>query len=431
MNYKRKSIVLAVGLSVLCGLTACRAEGGDTLSGTQGANGTSSVQESNAPLNAQEDEGRAAQEEMQADAGPGSGETGPIVKHIRESYGSNFNVDADVHAPDITGAAILTAEMRAFDEQKVVSVLFDGKTPQKDADVGNGQVSYSDGDATLVFGPGTFHYRTGESAYYQYPTDRFRADYEISSAGARLGEVYPQENLSFLSKEEAIEKVTSVLKELSIEVDTDAEVYAVDSAAMQEQQDKRIREMSDYMKKLGITPANDKSENDPAYGYQIKESFSPDDDFYRLYFRVLENAVPVTQKSRIMQTDERDMGGSVVEVSLSKNGIMELCCSHIYQKQSAEETITPLLTAEEALQKAAESDAVKNFPGEMTVIAMDLEYVPVPYNDNYEEVKLVPAWSLTLRCEETMPSKDVENAMETVTNTKMLFLDGAAGQEIK
>ena len=50
------------------------------------------------------------------------------------------------------------------------------------------------------------------------------------------------------------------MNKLSIDVADEVECYAIDSAAMQEQQDKRIKEMSEYMETFGITPADDKSE---------------------------------------------------------------------------------------------------------------------------------------------------------------------------
>lgn len=72
----------------------------------------------------------------------------------------------------------------------------------------------------------------------QSSTDSFSADYDINSVGSGLGEVYRQENLCFMTKEEALEAVFLVLNKLSIDVADDMECYAIDSAAMQEQQDK-------------------------------------------------------------------------------------------------------------------------------------------------------------------------------------------------
>ena len=75
---------------------------------------------------------------------------------------------------------------------------------------------------------------------------------------------------------------------------------------------------------------------DRTYGYQTKDKFTSDDDFYRFYFKVVDNNIPITQKTYTTQANERGMEGSVVEVSVSKKGIMELRYSAIYQMQSTD-----------------------------------------------------------------------------------------------
>lgn len=84
---------------------------------------------------------------------------------------------------------------------------------------------------------------------------------------------------------------------------------------------------------------------------------------------------------------------------------MELRYSAIYQMQSTDAAADQLLSAEEALQKAADICNGSNSTDKITVTAADLEYVPTPYNDSYEDVKLVPAWSLTLQYDAAKPAK--------------------------
>ncbi|WP_455614971.1 hypothetical protein [Eisenbergiella sp.] len=441
MYNMKKCTSFLIAAFIILGLTACgpKATAGtaDPNAGvtntpganTQGANvSESDTSASDVPgVNAAETKTPDAQEDVTAADGPARN----TAIHISKDYGGNFSADADVLAPDISSAHILTAKRIRFDEQTAVSILFDGKTPQKEAAAADGGISYSDDSASLLLTPGTLYYRTKDCAYYKFPTDSFSADYDINSAGSGLGEVYRQENLGFMTKEEALEAVSLVLKKLSIDVADEVECYAIDSAAMQEQQDKRIKEMSEYMETFGITPTDDKSENDPTYGYQTKDRFTPEDDFYRFYFKVVDNSIPITQKTYTTQAKERGMEGSVVEVSFSKKGIIELRYSAAYRTQSTDAAASQLLSAEEALQKAADICNGSNSADKITVTAVDLEYVPTPYNDSYEDVKLVPAWSLTLQYDTAKPAKGEKDNGKTDSYKKIMFINAVTGEEIR
>lgn len=419
MSNLKKYTALFISLLMFFNATSCRPEKADTPTGEQESKTLSDTQEKNAPLSTS---GKTL---------PDSDSDGTLFQntpsHISKIYDDNFSVDADVHVPDVNKADILSAKRMSYDEQKMVSVLFAGENPQKEIDTTGDSVSYRDDNATLIFNPGIIYYYTEDWQYYKFPTEDFGANYEVYSGSPKLGEVYKEESLSFMTKEEAIESAASVLREFSIDITDDVEIYAIDSASMQAQQDQKIKKMSDYMKSMGITPADDKSANDPTSGYQTKDKFTSDDDFYRIYFKVQQNDIPVTQKTYTIQANERAMEGSIVEVSLSKNGIIKLYCSSIYQQQSVDETVTSLLSAEEALQKAMDINNQIISTDKVTVSSIDFEYVPTPYNDNYEEVKLVPAWSLTLVCENTMPSKDGE----AESYTRMLFINAITGEEIQ
>jgi hypothetical protein len=231
-----------------------------------------------------------------------------------------------------------------------------------------------------------------------------------------------------MPRAKALESVSGILKELPLDLTANAEIYAIDSKTMQAQQDGRIKKDDDYLKAKGITPTNDKSSSDPTLGYETKDTFTPDDDFYWLFFTTKQNGIPVTQKNYTVQANERGMSGAFIEVQFSKNGIIKLNCSSVYQQQSAAESPSVFIPVEKALQNALDAQNAVISSEKTKVTAIDFEYVPVPYNDNFEDVKLVPAWSLTLSDEDTIPSKD---GTETSERTRMLFINAVTGEEIK
>ena len=66
-----------------------------------------------------------------------------------------------------------------------------------------------------------------------------------------------------------------------------------------------------------------------------------------------------------------------------------------------------------------------------TVTAADLEYVPTPYNDSYEDVKLVPAWSLTLQYDAAEACQGEKNDGKTDSYKKIMFINAVTGEEIR
>lgn len=404
----KKSVCVLVSVLMAFGLTACRPEEPNATAGVKAAVEQNTLESVSAEQLSQK-----------------------TPAHISKSYGENFSVEADVHVPKVEKADILFAKLMSYDEQKAVSIFYNGKTPQKTENSASDAVAYSDGDSKLTFALGDLNYRTQAHAYYKLPNDSLRANHDVNSSNPKIGEVYKQENLSFMPKAKALESVSAVLKELSLDVTGDVESYAVDSATLQVQQDKKIQEEVDYLKSRGKTPTHDKSTSDPTLGYETKDTFTPDDDFYWLFFTTKQNGIPVTQKDYNVQANERGMNGAFVEVQFSKSGIMELWCSSVYQQQSVAESPNAFLPVEKALQNAFDIENAVISSDKIKVTAIDFEYVPVPYNDNYEDVKLIPAWSLTLSDESTMPSKDGKGGTETSVYTRMLFINAVTGERIK
>lgn len=348
--------------------------------------------------------------------------------HISKVFSEDFAVEADVHVPNVKKADILFAEYMPFDEQKLLSIFYNGKTPQRSLSSVDDAILYSDDSSDLTLNNGSIFYRTQDFRYVQYPTDSFVAASDIVSLNRRFGDVYTRESLGFMTRSEAFEVVSDVLTQLSLDVMDNAEIYAIDSVTMQTQQDEEIQRQIDYQKERGAS-----SIQDPTFGYQTKDTFTQDDDFYRLYFTMTQNNIPVTQKSYIIQANERYLDGSTARVSFSRKGIIELSVRGIYQQQGVAESTGTLIPVEEALQKAYEEHNAIISTDKVTVTAIDFEYVPVPYNKNYDEVKLIPAWCLTSAYERTInkPSKDGKQDSQSSVSNRMIFINAVTGEKIQ
>lgn len=350
--------------------------------------------------------------------------------HMSKVFSEDFAVKADVHVPKVKKADILLAKYMPFDEQKLLSVFYKGKTPQRSLSKNDDTILYKDDSSYLNISNGFIGYATQDFQYVKFPTDSFVPASDIFSANRRFSDVYTQENLGFMKRSEAFKAVSDVLKGLSIVIMEDAEIYAIDSSTMQKAQQEEIQRQIDNQKKASIS-----SGQSPTYGYQTKDTFTKEDDFYILFFKMEQNKIPVTQKSYMIQASERPLNGSTARVSFSRSGIIELNFRGIYQQQGIAESPSTLISVEEALQKAFENHNAIISTDKVTVTAIDFEYVPVPYNDNFNEVKLTPAWCLTVAYEKdktlNKPSKDGKQDSKSSVSHRMIFINAVTGEEIK
>ncbi len=346
--------------------------------------------------------------------------------HISKVFSENFKVEANVQVPKVKKADILYAKYMTFEEQKLLSIFYKGKSPQRSFNSYDHTIMYQDDSSYLNISNSFIAYATQDFQYVKYPTDSFVSSSEIFSSNKRFGEVYKQENLGFMSRSEVLENVSEFFKELSIDIMEDAEIYAIDSLTMQKQQEERIQKDIDYQKKMGICPLRN-----PTDGYQTKDTFTPEDDFYILFFKMVQNGIPVTQKSYIIQASERLLSGSTARISFSRKGIIQLYFNGIYQQQGVAESPNTLISVEEALQKAFEKHNAIISTDKVTVTSIDFEYVPVPYNNNYDEVRLIPAWSLTLAIERTKSSKGMKQDFQSGVSRRIMFINAVSGEEIQ
>ncbi len=348
--------------------------------------------------------------------------------HISKVISKNFAVEADVHVPKVKKADILLAKSMPFDEQKLLSVFYEGKMPQRSLTSYDDTILYDDDSSHLSINDGFIAYATQDYEYVKFPTASFAPANDIFSQNRQFSDVYTQENLGFITRSEAFKTVSDVLTKLSLDIMEDAEIYAIDSFTMQTQQDEEIQRDIDKQKEAGISPIQD-----PMYGYQTKDTFTPEDDFYLLFFKMAQNKIPVTQKSYTIQASDRALNGSTARVSFSRRGIIQFYLNGIYQQQGVAESPGTLISVEEALQKAYEEHNAIISTDKVTVTAIDFEYVPVPYNKNYDEVKLTPAWCLTSTYERdsNKPSKDGKEDSRSSVKNRMIFINAVTGEKIQ
>ena len=112
-------------------------------------------------------------------------------------------------------------------------------------------------------------------------------------------------------------------------------------------------------------------------------------------------------------------GMQALKVCYNKDGIIDFQTDSIYTVKKVDHTAKNLLTAEQALDKAYEEFTTVYTPAEITVEQMRFEYAPKAYNSNYDEVKLVPVWSMIVYQKDNNPEADEKRAIKRATEGKV------------
>lgn len=331
---------------------------------------------------------------------------------------NRFAVDADVTLLAGTDADVLFAEYVMYDELVLRDYFYNGNHPPREESPVFNSVVYQDEDSYFVVSDRYILYQAKEFMQVQSSIEGLVAVNDVLPDGPAkgFGDVYRQENLDFMTRTEAEAAVRGFLDQFSVNLDGQAEIYAIDAATMQQQQDEKRPESTG--------------------GYQTRGKFTADDEYYIMFFTVKENRVPVTHQSYDIMAGERRIWGSVVRVCFSRKGVIELYLSGIYETQGIAQSPADFVTAEEALEKARAVSRTVISSEKITVTDIDFVYVPVPYNDDYNAVMLTPAWELTLTGEYAVPSADgaLANKMPeavTASGSRTMFIDAVTGAEIK
>lgn len=330
--------------------------------------------------------------------------------HMYQVYSDNFTVDADITSPLNENAEILYTEYIELDEKKLVSLFMNSKNPTREvASYDSNIVFYRTGDAYFITAS-KYGYTRGETQsirHLAFPTENFNTRYGSWRFNNELpcyDTVYKNKNLSFMTSEDAVDSAYSVLQQLNISAfKEDAEIYAIDCETMQTYQDKMKKEYPDS-----------------AVNYELKDKFTEDDEFYIVCFTAAQNQIPVTHAYYLLWGSDREVMGSNIKIYVSKKGVFYFDFEGIYSVQGVSETPNKLLTVQEAANKAFEVYNSVITTDKATVDEIRFEYAPVPYNQNFNEVKLTPAWSFHLTNE----------TVDVGTTEEIILINAVTGERI-
>ncbi|MFT8312765.1 MAG: hypothetical protein ABF633_00720 [Clostridium sp.] len=319
----------------------------------------------------------------------------------KASLGNNMEVDAVVDKPNINSAAILQVEGTAFDPKKLCDIFL-GSGEVKKEKLGE-NTSYSIGNKILdVYTVGAFSFRTPLAGYINEI---------INTLPNGNIDKFEVQDLSFMTREKAIEKARKVLMELNITPYGSPTVYALDNKTIKQEQERLIKEDEGFKYFLDLRKI------------KLKDNWSSDDDSYYMVFHNSIRGISSEPFGYAAANADTLVEGSEIKILISKNGIESFVIDgKIYQEKSVKGSNLPLISISQALNSLEKKYSDVLLSDKIVVSSISLVYSPVLTNSKEENrnIELVPTWLFNIN-EKVKKGNDVRQAY---TNVRINALDG-------
>ncbi len=348
--------------------------------------------------------------------------SGNTVTHYYKQYSDTFTVDMDVPTDTLKSAEIYYAGYVDYDEELLLSLFMDGVADERRV-ADEGTVLYyeweddsKDKSSAYLriddFWNEVCYRNRAVGDYYMFPAEGFHTHQSIKGSNNMLPlyeTVYKSEDLGFMSKEEAVAYVKeNLFDKLGYAVSDDVEFYSIDHQTMQSYQDSKLAEWIEQ----DMLPYED---------YTIKDTFTEEDDFYIMCFTVEQNGIKLSGRDYFTMSTGRHVQGANIRVHLNRDGVFYYESSGIMQMGQTDAKNEKLLTVQDAIDAAYDLHSSIISPYNVTMTQIELEYASVPYNDDYNEIMLVPSWIMLL----DYSADDGSHWIET------LAINAVTGEEIK
>lgn len=301
-----------------------------------------------------------------------------IGKEIESIVSNNEHLDAEVTLPTETVADLpkINVKIMEWDEDQLKNVFLSGKENLVHEEhpcetfPDEKQHVYSTEKYAFIYTPGELYMQNYGSGVFGHGTLRTFLGH------AHLEDIFTDDSISLLSKDDAVERCTDILKAVGITNYSDPTVYAVtvDKANM-------------FWKEELYTDAE-----------QYKAWSSADEEVYIMRFPLKYGDINADTSGTNYWATYGPVGyfvGSYVDFVVTKDGIHSLDGRNIFSPEyETGDTVKINCSAENALKIAAKQYDSKSIDGlKYKIFDCSLVYVP---HDQYDEKNftLVPMWEI-------------------------------------
>ena len=311
-------------------------------------------------------------------------DNGAISEQIEDIVSGNENLDVDVTlAENALEVPEINVKVMEWDEEKIKSIFLEGKDNLEHEE-----------HKSEPFPNDTLHLYTEEDNYWLSYEPTYLSSTNSSSGVfgyntleanlnlLRLEDIFTDNEISVLSKDEAAKRCTDLLEKLGITNYSEPTVWAV-----------KVDKANKYWKEDGY----DKSTNkDGTSSFEYWSS--PDDEIYLMRFPLKYNDIPVTvtrQSNRENYGDAAMFAGTYADFVVTKDDIFSLNAINIFSPEyEPGEKVKINCSAENAVKIAAEHYGSLGTDG-MNYKVFNCKLVYVPHEQyNEKNFTLVPMWEI-------------------------------------
>ena len=368
------------------------------------------------------------------DSASSDDEMSPNTTSVHRELSSGVVLNADVFIPeniDYSKLPTYEGELQRLDVEQVVDLLFCGDTSVTKSEVETNESRFPDAVSTLYeSGDGStlssiedvFSFQSAkcpqiESYLWLEPSTEYNGDVFLTG-----------KDLSFGSQQECFQKIRDVLKQLDITVTDEYTCYTIEHEAMSRVAQEYRNKMTQQAQEAGVLNEDGTSmtEDEVMAGFP-DPNYTENDDCY--YFKIFAsvNGFPITWVENGIVENGGFMPGSMITAIYSKDGIVSLNCSYIYQMKSEKEAVSGL-DLEEAIS-ALDSKYNSVIPdGKYEVEDISFEYVPISEGDSIS-VELTPAWRFQMKHTVEVSKSDGDES-RAVDLYEYVLINAVTGKEI-
>ena len=324
-------------------------------------------------------------------------------KYVKE-VSENISIDASVNMPSVDKIPILNVTKTVFDAEKLKGMILPNEDLTENINVEEGTYIYRfNNGKNLAIWEGCIHY---SNAVRDYAKDI----YNMSSNKSK----WTDEDLVFMTKKDATNLAIDYCEKLGIKInEIPISVKSLNYDLLKEQE-MELKKQQDgdfnyYIEKGKIKP----------------KELTKDDELYIMKFNTNIKGINLISKDITLQTVDRMINGSQIEVSISKDGVISLDTnSALYTEESTKEEDSEIVSLDDAVEKVH-----KIYDGIITkdkikVTNIALEYAPILKADN-NEFELVPTWVFDM----TISGIDTKSN-ESIEHEKSIYINAITGEEI-
>jgi hypothetical protein len=323
----------------------------------------------------------------------------------------NLYVKGEVNWPEVERFKSRQVSLKMkFDVKKDLGPLLKNKQIKETREVNNGMFK-NHKDTFISFADGS--YLSIQYGRVRYSDTIFQErEYENVISGSTyfirpdLREVFKKNELEGLDKNNAIQQVKNALTGLGIDKLGDPDVIALDFETLDS-------EWEDYETKDGSEP----------------RKFKKEDEAYLVIYPVVSDGIKITTTGYFNPDNQIDAIGSRVMGVVSKDGLLLLQVSGIYDKGDiVNDNINPI-SLETALKKV--KNKYKNIMIEDPILIskISLEYVPIVASTDTIKYVLAPAWVFQGKQDKTMDDK--KGGTIQVSDDFTILINAETGEEIR